>query len=188
VHRVLVVGVGSIGERHLRCFGSTQRCSMSFCEPNDDLRATITGRHEVKSAYPSLDDALNAGACDAAVIATPAPLHVPMALQLARAGIHVLIEKPLSTSMHGVDDLIKAVAENSITAAVGYTHRAHPAVQGLKKMVHSGRFGRPRQITIVQGHDFAHARPAYRDIYFADRAMGGGAIQDAITHMYNMGE
>ena len=161
---------------------------MSFCEPNDDLRATITGRHEVKSAYPSLDDALNAGACDAAVIATPAPLHVPMALQLARAGIHVLIEKPLSTSMHGVDDLIKAVAENSITAAVGYTHRAHPAVQGLKKMVHSGRFGRPRQVTIVQGHDFARARPAYRDIYFADRAMGGVTVEDTVHTLTRQGD
>jgi predicted dehydrogenase len=46
----------------------------------------------------------------------------------------------------------------------------------------------PRQIVSVSGHHFATARPAYPKIYFADRAKGGGAIQDALTHSLNAGE
>lgn len=188
MHRVLIVGVGSIGERHLRCFGNTERCALSFCETNDELRAVIAERYGVARSFASLDDAVAGGEYDVAVIATPAPLHVPMALQLARAGFHLLIEKPLSTSFDGVDELREVVSESSAVVGVGYVLRAHPAIEGLRETVLSGDFGDPIQLMIHNGHDFAHNRPAYRDIYFNDRAMGGGAIQDMITHMYNIGE
>lgn len=187
-HRVLVVGVGSIGERHLRCFHTTGRSEVAFCEPNPDLRATIAERYPHAQGFPSLEAAIAGGGSNAAVIATPAPLHIPIATQLAQAGLHLLIEKPLSTTLAGIEQLQEEVARRSLITAVGYTHRAHPAVQALKEVLLSERFGTPRQMTIITGQDFAFARPAYRNIYFADPAQGGGAIQDSITHMYNVGE
>ncbi len=183
-----MVGVGSIGERHLRCFQTTGRCSVSFCEPNPELRATIAERYPHATAHDSLDAALAAESFDLAVIATPAPLHIPMATQLANSGIHLLIEKPLSVSLDGIEQLQQVVAKRQLTVAVGYTHRAHVSVEALKQVLEEGKFGAPLQMTIVAGQDFAHARPAYRSIYFADPALGGGAIQDSITHMYNVGE
>ena len=79
----------------------------------------------------------------------------------------------------------QAVARQSLVAAVGYCQRAHPGLQALKAQLDSGRFGRPLQVRFVLGHPFAHFRPAYRDVYFARREDGGGAIQDAMPHMYN---
>lgn len=187
-YRVLVVGVGSIGERHLRCFQKMDRCIMSFCEPNVELRATIADRYGINEAYEGLDAALTAGEYDVAVIATPAHLHVPIAVRLAELGIHLLIEKPLSLSMEGMDRLTEIVSEKSIAVAVGYTHRAHPANRGLKEEIDSGRLGKPLQITVSCGQHFPTHRPAYREIYFTRHETGGGAIQDAITHMYNLGE
>jgi len=182
IHRVLVVGVGSIGERHLRCFQSTGRAEMSLCETNPALRARVANEYGVDRAYADLDAAL-ADPHDAAVIATPAHLHVPMALRAAEAGLHLLIEKPLGTSLEGVDRLRELVRSRNLTAAVAYVYRAHPALCAMKEAIDSGRFGKPVEVVAVTGQHFPTYRPAYRDTYYRDRATGGGAIQDALTHI-----
>ena len=184
-HKLLVVGVGSIGERHLRCFQQTGRCELAFCEPHDKLREAISQQYGVSSVFASVQDALDQGKYDAAVIATPAPLHVPISNQLAQAGCHLLIEKPLGTSLDGIDALRNTIAKQSLCVAVGYVQRAHPALQAVKEAIDSRRFGQPLQVKVSLGHPFKHFRPAYRDIYFARHEEGGGAIQDGLTHFYN---
>jgi predicted dehydrogenase len=185
--RVLVVGTGSIGERHVRCLLATRRAQVGICEVNEALRRKIADQYGVAESFATLEASLQAR-WEAAVIATPAPLHVSMALQLARAGIHLLIEKPLSTSLEGTAELVAAVRERNLTAAVAYVYRAHPALTAMKQAIDTGRFGRPLQLTALCGQDFAFYRPAYRQIYYARRDMGGGAIQDALTHIFNAGE
>ena len=69
VHRVLVVGVGSIGERHLRCFGRTGRADVGLVEVNAAVRDTVAARYGVTRSFAELDVALAAG-FDAAVVAT----------------------------------------------------------------------------------------------------------------------
>ena len=185
--RVLIIGVGSIGHRHLRCFGSTERATLSICETNDALRKKLAQQYSVQSDFASLDEALQ-DPPDIAVICTPAHLHISMAMQLADAGAHLLIEKPLSTSLEGVADLIDKVREKQLTAAVGYVSRLNPLVATLREAIHSGEYGKPVQLILVSGQHFPFYRPAYRDIYYNDRATGGGAIQDALTHAINTGQ
>lgn len=186
-HRVLVIGVGSIGERHLRCFGHTGRTQLSFCEIDDELRATIRQRYDIKHDYASLDKAL-ADDHDAAVICTPAHLHIPIAHQLADRGIHLFIEKPLSTSLDDIDMLKVKIQQRNVMTAVGYVLRGLPAIGAMKAAIAAGRIGAPKQIVAVGGQHFPTFRPAYRQIYYTRRETGGGAIQDAITHLLNLGE
>ncbi|HKB39213.1 MAG TPA: Gfo/Idh/MocA family oxidoreductase, partial [Gemmataceae bacterium] len=187
VHKVLVVGAGSIGERHLRCFQATGRATLSLVEINDSLCRLVAERYGIREAFGDLDTALASGP-DAAVIATPAPLHVSLATRLAEAGVHVLIEKPLSTNLEGIDRLRHVVRERGVTAAVGYVYRCHPSLAALREAVSGGRFGWPVELVAVCGQHFPTYRPAYRDIYYHDRATGGGAIQDALTHIVSAGE
>ena len=70
-------------------------------------------------------------------------------------------------------------------AGVAYPFRAHPSVSAMRAAIIAGRFGKPLQVTVVAGQHFPTYRPAYREIYYRDRATGGGAIQDALTHMIN---
>jgi predicted dehydrogenase len=147
----------------------------------------VADRYGVNRSYGDLAAALE-HRYDAAVIATPAPLHVPVATQLAEAGTHLLIEKPLSTSLDGVARLEQTVAARGIVAAVAYGYRAHLALQAMRQAIREGRFGRPVQIVAVAGQHFPTYRPAYRSIYYNDRAQGGGAVQDALTHLVNAGE
>ena len=186
--RVLILGVGSIGERHLRCFGRTGRCAMSFVEVNAGLRAEMAARYDVAASYASLDDALAQGTFDAAVVCTPAPLHVPQARQLVARGLDVLIEKPLSTSFDDVDALRAEVAQANRTVAVAYVYRVHPLLSAVRDALLSGRFGAPLEVVAISGQHFPFYRPAYRSIYYARRESGGGAIQDALTHVVNATE
>jgi len=184
---ILIAGVGSIGERHLRCFAATGRVDVSFCEVNAELLRTIAERYQVRKAYDDLDEAL-AEQPTAVVICTPAHLHVPMALRAAAVGAHLLIEKPLSTNFDGLVDLQKAITARNLVAAVAYVYRAHPVLAAMREALHSERFGKPLQIVCTSGQNFPFYRPAYRQTYYRDRATGGGAVQDALTHIINAGE
>ncbi len=189
-HRILIIGVGSIGERHLRTFGTTNRADLCFCEPNETLRKTIADRYAVKCHYASFDDAMKAQPriFDTAVICAPTHLHIPVATKLADNGIHVLIEKPLSLTLDGIDELLQAIERKRIISAVAYTYRSHPALRAMKQDIVNGRFGKPVQVISVWGQHFPKYRPAYRQIYYTRRETGGGAIQDVLTHAVNAGE
>ncbi|MBP87108.1 MAG: hypothetical protein CMJ64_10390 [Planctomycetaceae bacterium] len=184
---VLVIGVGSIGERHARCFQSTDRANVSICEVNDTLRKEVAARYGLEAAYAGWQAALDSD-FEAAVICTPAHLHIPMAIELAGRGKHLLIEKPLSTSLDHVEELRTAIATTQVHAMVAYVMRGHPGFQALKAALDSGRFGKPVHATCNTGQHFPTYRPAYREIYYKDRATGGGAIQDGLTHMINTAE
>lgn len=185
-HRVLIVGVGSIGERHLRCFAATGRAEVTLCEVNEALRRAVAERYQVR-AYPNLEEGLNT-APDAVVVATPAHLHLPMALRCVRAGAHLLIEKPLAVCADGVGELMAELVTRERVAAVGYVYRAHPALAAMRQAIHEGRFGEPLQLVACCGQHFPFYRPAYRDTYYRERATGGGAVQDALTHVVNAAE
>lgn len=184
---ILILGVGSIGERHLRCFQATGRVTTSICEINPELRQRIATTYGVERAYATLEHAL-ADRPAAAVINTPAHLHIPMALQLAEAGVHLLIEKPLSTSLEGVERLASLVESRRLVAAVAYVHRANPLAAAMRAALLEGRFGQPVEVVVTTGQHFPTFRPAYRTIYYRDPATGGGAIQDALTHLVNLVE
>ena len=195
-HPVLIVGVGSIGERHLRCFQATGRANAAFVEINDALRATISERYGVPG-FASLDDALasrndstqsTTPRFTASVVATPANLHIKIATRLAEEGIHLLIEKPLSTSTDDIDLLARTVNERGLKVSVAYILRCMPALAAMRDALLSGKFGKPVEIVAVGGQNFPTYRPAYRNTYYTDHTTGGGAIQDAITHMLNAGE
>jgi predicted dehydrogenase len=88
--QVLIIGVGSIGERHLRCFGATGRADLSFCEIDPALRQTVAERYAIGAAFDSVETAL-ASRPDVVLVATPAHLHIPIAIDAAQGGAHLLI-------------------------------------------------------------------------------------------------
>ncbi len=182
--RVLVVGAGSIGERHTRCILATKRAEVSICDINDTLRQKVADKYKINKSYSDFTSAIGEGH-DAAVIATPAHLHVPMAQQAAESNLHLLIEKPLSVSCEGIDHLDKTTRERKLVVGVAYVFRLYPVLAAMKKAIDSGRFGRPLHITVTSGQHFPTYRPAYREIYYTSHTTGGGAIQDGLTHLIN---
>jgi predicted dehydrogenase len=184
---VLIVGAGSIGERHLRCFQQAGRARLALCEINANLRGEVAERYGITRTFGDLEEALG-NPLEAAVIATPAHLHVSMALRAINAGVHVLIEKPLSVAPEGVLELAQAVVSRRRVAAVAYVYRAHESLAAMKRALAEARFGAPVQLVASSAQHFPTYRPAYRDTYYRDHATGGGAIQDALTHLLDAGQ
>jgi len=183
--RILIIGTGSIGERHLRCFQNTERCAeVSFCEPIESRRQEIAERYGVEG-HASWEAAVAARDIDVAVIAAPAPAHIPLALSLAEREIDLLVEKPLSLSLEGVGDLVETVTRRGVRATVGFVYRSLPALAHLRGEALSGAIGGVVQVQVQAGQHFPFYRPAYREIYYAEPAMGGGLIQDMLPHPLN---
>jgi predicted dehydrogenase len=155
-------------------------------EINPELRNRIASQYRV-DGYASLAEAL-AAKPELAVIATPAHLHVPIAIELTGAGIHLLIEKPLSTSLDGLNELAAVARDNHCVVGVAYVYRSFPALAEMRTAIVEGRFGKPLEIIGVSGQNFPTYRPAYRETYYASHRTGGGAIQDALTHVINAAE
>jgi len=184
MHSILIIGCGSIGERHLRCFQSTGRCSVAACDTNPSLLRAVAERYQV-AAHDSLDAALEATRFDAAVICTPAHLHLPIALKLLQAGLHLLIEKPLAIDTTLVPEVRAAIARAQRFVAVAYVYHSMPWLAAARDCLRSGEVGPILQATVTAGQHFPTFRPAYREIYYARHEHGGGAIQDALTHLAN---
>ncbi len=182
--KVLIVGCGSIGERHLRCFQRTGRAEPVACEVNAEVLRKVCETYRVKG-FANLDDALAAGGYDGAVVCTPANSHIPVACRLLEHGTHVLIEKPLSTTLQDVPQLRQTIARTGRFCAVAYTYHFMPGIRAMREVVRSGQLGRPLQLVVAAGQHFPTFRPAYRTIYFARHETGGGAIQDLLTHFVN---
>lgn len=186
-HRILVIGVGSIGERHTRCFQQTGRAEVGICEINNDLRETIAERYHIGQSFASMDD-IPLSEFDAAVVCTPAQLHIRLATKLMEAGLHLLIEKPLSTSLEGVAELAALAESKTRYIGIAYVYRSHPVLADMRDAIQSGRFGTPLNFVVTSGQNFPFYRPAYRETYYTRHETGGGAIQDAITHLMNASE
>lgn len=181
---VLVVGCGSIGERHLRCFLKTSRAQLTACDTNPALLQKIQQEHQVPS-FASLPAALASQVFDGVVISTPAHTHVGIALTALRAGSGLLIEKPLSVGFEQIDDLKQELARAGKFVGVAYVYHFMPAVRAARDFLRTAALGRPLQVSVIAGQHFPTFRPAYRDIYYNRHETGGGAIQDALTHLVN---
>ncbi|MCA9173163.1 MAG: Gfo/Idh/MocA family oxidoreductase [Planctomycetales bacterium] len=187
MRRILVVGGGSIGERHVRCFQRAGEVEPTICDVSPAVRNRIAETYGLRGAFDDYSAALADGP-DAVVICTPAHLHVAMARQAVAEGRPVLIEKPLSVATDGVDELRREAERGKVPVALAYVTRHHPALMAMRDAIHSGRFGEPVQLTVLSGQHFPFYRPAYREIYYTRHETGGGAIQDALTHMLNAAE
>ncbi len=181
---ILVIGCGSIGERHVRTFLATGRAGVIACDNRPAIRQQMTECYRVEAVADWIP-LLQNSAVTSVVVATPAPLHVPIATQCLAAGRNVLIEKPLSLDLAGIDELIAARDRAGRFAGVAYVLHFVPALQAARVFLRAGSFGAVKHVAVNTGQHFPFFRPAYREIYYSDHAQGGGAIQDALTHMAN---
>ncbi len=174
IERLLIVGHGSIGQRHLRIARELL--------PGADIRVL---RHQPCESIPEyadgcmsrLDDAL-AFAPQAAVIASPSSFHMHTAQPLAEASVHLLVEKPLAASLEGIGELMAASAANRIVLMTAYNLRFLPSLQTYRQKIQSGLIGKLLSVRCEIGQYLPSWRPGsdYRQGVSASRALGGGAL------------
>ncbi len=176
--KLLVVGCGSIGERHIRCLGSCADVQVTPCDPRAER---LEQMQNLYGTQPGLSDYAEADLdeFDAVLICTPSDQHIPQSQRAVEHNCHVFVEKPMSVNMEGVDELIDSAAERDLVLQVGYTLRHHPLLQRANESVERGAIGTVYMADIHCGAYIGDARPEYARLYSARRATGGGVLYNA---------
>lgn len=174
---VLVVGLGSVGGRHVR---NLRRLIpgvrvVAYREERQRPADDLIGSWLVE--YTDLKQAL-AQQPVAAIVCNPTSLHLAVALPAARAGCHLFIEKPLSHSLEGLDELSRIIREQPLVAMVGFQFRFHPGLRTVKQLLDEGAVGRVVHALAHWGEYLPgwHPWEDYRRSYSARADLGGGAI------------
>jgi len=187
--KILVVGLGSIGQRHVRNLRTLAGSAVDLVAyrvrkyvPVITERMAIEAGSDVEQrygirSYGTLEEAL-AERPDAVLVCNPTRHHIPVALAAARAGCHLLIEKPLSDRYDEVEDLIAEVEARKLVALVGYQMRFHPALLKLRAILERRALGRLRSVEVHFGEYLPSAHPYedYRCSYAARADLGGGVV------------
>ena len=191
--RVLMVGLGGIGQRHVRNLRSLMGSEVEIMAYRvrrdsrvltDQLRIEEGSRLEEKYSirvHADLDEALGLRP-DAVFVCNPSSLHVPIALRAAQAGCHLFVEKPLSHNWEQVEELIGLVEGRHIRAVVGYQMRFHPCLQRLCSLLQERRVGQILAVRAEVGEYLPdwHSYEDYRQMYASKRELGGGVILSQI--------
>jgi len=180
--KVLIIGTGGIGKRHIRGFLKTKRAVLSVVEPVRNKLTDILKTYQIENGYEKLEEApLNS--FDAAVICAPAHVHIPIASKCAAANLSFLVEKPLSVTTEGVEALMRTVKEKKLIACVAYVRRVGIEMQELYRRIKTGEIGDVKNCWINISQDYPKYRPDYQKIYYAKKETGGGTILDAASHV-----
>ena len=137
--RIAVVGVGHLGQHHARLLASMDGVQLVGIVDTKPGRA---GEIASKLGVPSFTHLgeLPLDGLDAVTIAVPTVSHLDVALPLIDAGVSVLVEKPLSSSLDDADKMIESAARRGVVLAAGHTERFNPAVVAALPLVSNPRF------------------------------------------------
>ena len=164
--RAGLVGLGMMGRHHARILSSLDGVDLvAVSDPMGDPHGVAGGREVLKS----VDDLIKTGV-DYAMVAAPTAYHEELALKLADAGVHALIEKPLAVDTPAAQRITDAFAKAGLVGAVGHIERYNPALQQLRARLDNGDLGDVYQITTRRQGPF----PA--------RSADVGVIKDLATH------
>ncbi len=185
--RVLVLGCGSIGRRHLNNMKALGIREFILCDPSAEALERASARLSNPVLTNDLSGALKAKP-GAAVVCTPSSMHLENAIELAIRGVHLLIEKPLSHELAGCDELQMAAGENGIVAMMAMCYRFHPVLLRVKELIASKAIGRVFHANYFGGHYLPdwHPHADYRREYAANRSLGGGVVLTSIHGLDNI--
>ncbi|MCB9757514.1 MAG: Gfo/Idh/MocA family oxidoreductase [Candidatus Omnitrophica bacterium] len=175
--KIVIFGLGSIGQRHveilrkhfkheLYAFRSGGACGNVFGIPE------LTTWYMVDQIKPQV-----------AFITNPTSEHLHVALECARRGMNLFIEKPLSDSLTGIQALITLCDKNKLTAYVAYCLRFHPVIEKIKSLLKGQKVVHARVVCSSMLHQWRAGKDS-RKSYSAYRAMGGGVILD-LSHEFD---
>lgn len=172
--RILIVGHGSIGKRHLRI--------VSESLPNATI---MVFRHEPTTDIPEMANLVASSmsevrsfAPQAAIVANPAPFHLGIAKALVDMGCHLLIEKPISDKSGGVEDFLETARAAGVICQVGYNLRYLPSLLHFRDLINDGLVGKPLSVRCEIGQYLPSWRPDtdYRTGVSARSDLGGGVL------------
>jgi len=166
--RGAVLGLGMIGRHHARLLQASPRVAFAGAvDPGGDRFGAV---HDPARVHAALRDLLGREPLDFAIVAVPTDEHLAAVRELAAAGVHVLVEKPLAGTVVEAREIIAVVDAAGVRGAVGHVERFNPALLELRRKVQGGELG---QVFLIATERIGP---------FPDRVRDVGVVKDLATH------
>ena len=185
--RILLVGCGSIGQRHARVLRLLGVKHLFACDPIHERLSSLMRQNPGIDSCESLSEGLRRRP-DAAFILTPPKLHVPMATEAVRAGCHVFVEKPISDTLEGVDKLEALARERGKRVMIGLCFRFHEGILKAKELVDHGAIGRVISIRALMGEHLPDVRPDFKNLFSSQYSGAFDLIHDLDLALWFAGQ
>jgi predicted dehydrogenase len=180
--RLGIVGCGAVAELyHLPAVAACPDVRLvGLADPRREHAAELAERYGAELVTEGAAGLIDA--VDAVVVATPNSLHAEAAIELARAGVHVLVEKPLARTTAECDAIADAVAAAGVVAAVGHDFRHFPVARAARELLDLVGDVESAELLQSAGGNWPHTSA---DAFTRDR-MGGGVLIDFGVHMLDL--
>lgn len=175
--KILVIGYGSIGKRHVRNLLKITKGEILICTKQKNLKVN---KKRIR-VFENLEDALKEKPV-AALVTNITSKHITTSLKIAKQGIHLFIEKPLSNSENEIKNLMEIVKQKKIITMMGCNLRFNPCIKKIKEIILKKEIGRIVNTQVECGTFLPdwHTYEDYRLGYSAKKSMGGGVILTVI--------
>ena len=138
---IAVIGVGSWGKNHARVFKEMETANLvGIYDLQIDKAKELAQLHRAR-AFSDLDELLSIEEIDAVSIASPTSTHAEIALKAIEKGKHVLIEKPMTSTLEEAESVIDAAKGSGVIVSVGFIERFNPIVDKSKKLITDQELG-----------------------------------------------
>jgi len=168
--KAAVIGVGAMGMHHARVYNELDNVELVAVADADPKKADVVGRRFKVPIYSDYQPMLEEHRPDLVTVAVPTSLHHKVALQAMARGTHVLVEKPIASTVAEAEEMIRQAGAHGVQLAVGHIERFNPAVIELKKRLDRGELGK---VFLVQ---------ARRMGPFPERIQDMGVVIDLAAH------
>lgn len=138
-----LIGCGRIAHKHAEAINKNEKAKLlSVCDIIEERAKGYQSQYRAAERCTDYRKMLENPDLDIVNICTPSGLHAQMGIDAAKAGKHIIVEKPMAMSLEDADALIKACDEHKVKLAVCHQNRFNPAVQKLRQALEAGRFGK----------------------------------------------
>ena len=181
VKRAVVIGCGSIGQRHIRNLRTLGISDIFALRTRQGASQDLDPALEVKE----ISEISGLGA-DVAIVSNPTSLHLETIERCLPHVSGIFIEKPLAASLEGVAEIIQQIKQRRVVSFVGYNLQFHPVVKALQKFLADDAVGKPLlfQCQVGQWIEDWHPNDDYRNAYFARKDLGGGVLLTLIHEIH----
>lgn len=183
---VAIIGPGKVAHTHARAVQALPQARLMAVGGRDPARTQAFALQYQARAYTDLAALLKAPDVQAVILTTPHPAHAEAAVLAASAGVHVLVEKPMATTLADCDRMLAAAAANRVWLGVISQRRWYEPVQRVQAAIQDGRLGQPvlALVTVLgwRGPEY-YAMDAWRGRWEAE---GGGVLVNQTSHQLEL--
>ncbi len=180
--RVGIIGAGGIGKTHLRSYVANGLTPAAIADANPEILESAVAEFGGQP-YERGFDLIASGLVDIVSICTPPAFHADLAVAAIEAGMAVLCEKPLATTVEDAQRVVDIVDRTGTLFAMGFCHRFHPHIERLKAMIDGGELGTIREFR----NRFAGQLANVEKTWFSNaRIAGGGVLVDTSVHSIDL--